>query len=186
VSSRASRRDESTGTSSGRDGDMRSRRDVNGFTLIEAMIAVTLMALLAMLAVPSFNAAVLSGQLRASANNLVASAHLARSEGIKRNSVVTLCASSNGTSCIAGGWEQGWVVLSGTTVLERQLGAPEGLKISAGGITSLSFQPTGAGATAATFTVCRATPSVGSEERVVTIDATGRPWVRRTTAASCS
>ena len=77
MSSRASRRDESTGTSSGRDNDMRSRRDVHGFTLIEAMIAVTLMALLAMLALPSFNAAALSSQLRASANNLVASAHLA-------------------------------------------------------------------------------------------------------------
>jgi type IV fimbrial biogenesis protein FimT len=163
---------------------MHSRQTHGGFTLIEAMIAITLMTILATLAVPSFNDAALSSRLRASANNLAASAHMARSEAIKRNAVVTLCASSNGTSCTAGGWEQGWVVLSGT-VLQRQLAAPTGLKINSGGIGSLSFQPTGAGATAATFTVCRATPSVGHEERVVTIDATGRPWVKRTTAAVC-
>jgi len=165
---------------------MRSRQALGGFTLIEAMIAITLMAILLTFAVPSFNNAALGSQLRASANELAASAHLARSEAIKRNAVITLCMSSDGENCsTSGGWEQGWIILSGTT-LQRQTSAPAGLKITAGGITSLSFQPIGAGSTAATFTVCRATPSVGHEERVVTIDATGRPWIKRTTNAACS
>jgi type IV fimbrial biogenesis protein FimT len=164
---------------------MLARPQMGGFTLIEAMITITLMAVLLALAVPSFRDAGLSSQLRGSANDLVASAHLARSEAIKRNAVVTLCMSSDGASCTnSGGWEQGWLVWSGTP-LQRQTAAPTGLKITAGGITSLSFQPTGAGATAAAFTVCRTTPSAGHEERVVTIDATGRPWVRRTTNAAC-
>lgn len=33
----------------------------------------------------------------------------ARAEAIKRNARVTMCASSNGTSC-TGGWAQGWIV----------------------------------------------------------------------------
>jgi type IV fimbrial biogenesis protein FimT len=162
-----------------------SRNAAGGFTLIEAMVAITVMVILMAIAVPSFKNASLSSQLRASANDLAASTYLARSEALKRNAEVTLCASSDGETCAAsGGWEQGWIVLSGAP-LQTHPAAPTGLKITAGGVTSLSFQPTAVGATAATFTVCRATPSVGHEERIVTIDATGRPWIRRTTNASC-
>jgi type IV fimbrial biogenesis protein FimT len=162
-----------------------SRQTAGGFTLIEAMIAIMVMVLLMAIAAPSFRDASLSSQLRASATNLAASAYLARSEALKRNTVVTMCMSSDGASCTAlGSWEQGWIVLSGTT-LKAHGSAPRGLRITAGGVASLSFQPTAAGATAATFTVCRGTPTVGREERVVTIDATGRPWTRRTTNAVC-
>lgn len=151
------------------------------------MVAIAVMAILLAIAVPSFKDAALNSQLRASANALAAAAHLARGEAIKRNAVVTLCMSSGGSTCAAsGGWEQGWIVVAGATTLRAEGAAPSGLKVTAGGLTSLSFQPTAAGATAATFTVCRATPRVGREERVVTIDATGRPWVKRTTDGVCS
>jgi type IV fimbrial biogenesis protein FimT len=166
-----------------------SRDAASGFTLLEAMMAITVMAILMAIAVPSFRDASLSSQLRASANDLAASAYFARSEALKRNAVITLCMSGDGETCAAsGGWEQGWIVLSGDPdidPLKAQPAAPTGQRISTGGVTSLSFQPTAVGATAATFTVCRATPSVGSEERVVTIDATGRPWIRRTANATC-
>ena len=162
-----------------------ARTRTRGFTLVELMVTIVVLAVLVSMAIPSFDYVKLSNRLNSYSTDLVAGSQVARSEAIKRNAVVTLCASSNGTSCTPGGWEQGWIVLGGT-VLQRQLAAPTGLKIDSGGIASLSFQPTGAGATAATFTVCRATPSVGREERVVTIDATGRPWVKRTTAAVCS
>jgi len=164
----------------------RSRQAAGGFTLLEAMMAITVMAILMAIAVPSFQDASLSSQLRASAGDLATSAYLARGEALKRNAVVTLCMSSDGETCAdSGGWEQGWIVLSGTPV-KVQGPAPRGISITAGGVTSLSFQPTAAGATAAAFTVCRKTPTVGNEERVVTIDATGRPWVKRTTTAVCS
>ena len=172
---------------------MSPRQTAAGFTLIEAMVAVSLMAVLLTIAVPSFNNAALGSQLRASANDLAAAAFLARSEAIKRNRVVTLCMSADGETCsVSGGWEQGWAILlpavpPATPIpLQQYKAAPAGLKITAGAVTSLSFQPSGAGATSAIFTVCRATPSVGREERVVQIDATGRPWVRRTTTATCS
>lgn len=166
---------------------MRARQTEAGFTLIEAMIAIALMAVLLTIAVPSFNNAALGSQLRASANDIAAAAFMARSEAIKRNRVVTLCISADGETCsTSGGWEQGWAIVVAGTPLQQHKAAPAGLKIRAGAVTSLSFQPTGAGATSAVFTVCRATPSVGREERVVTIDATGRPWVKRTTSAVCS
>lgn len=159
-----------------------------GFTLVELMVTIAVMAILLMIAVPSFNDATLGSKLGSYANNLVAGAHLARSEAIKRNRAVTLCVSSNGTDCATGGWEQGWIVLTADdTVVQRQQALPAGLKVNrAGGADSLVFQPSGVGATAATFTVCRATPTVGAQERVVEISATGRPGVKKTTAGTCA
>ncbi|MDB5762387.1 MAG: methylation [Herminiimonas sp.] len=159
-----------------------------GFTLIELMVVIAVTAILLATAAPSFNDIVLGNKLGSYANNLVASASLARSEAIKRNTAVTLCVSSDGTSCTTtGGWEQGWIVLVGTTLLHRQQAASSGLKITeASAIRTMAFDPSGVGALAASLTVCRATPTAGKQERVVTISATGRAFVKKTTVGSCS
>lgn len=166
-----------------------SRRiDAIGFTLVELMVTIAVMAILLGIAVPSFNEAMLGSKLSSFANSLSGSALLARSEAIKRNAPVTLCVSSTGTACGTGSWEQGWIVISdGGTVLHSHAALPSGLKvIEAAANDELVFRPTGVGATSATFTVCRATPSAGGQERVVTISATGRADVDKTTNGACS
>jgi type IV fimbrial biogenesis protein FimT len=161
-------------------------RTSRGFTVVELMISVSVLAILLALGIPSFREAGLSSQLRSSANDLLASARFARSEAIKQNSPVRLCVSSDGSTCGSGGWHQGWIVLKGTTVLQSRAAASGGMRITeAGGLTSVSFEPTGLGATSARFTVCRAIPITGAQERVVTIDASGRAHVRRTANAAC-
>ncbi|MBS7663937.1 GspH/FimT family pseudopilin [Pseudomonas lalucatii] len=165
-----------------------------GFTLVELMITLAVFAVLLAITVPSYNDMTLGSKLRAQANELVSGAVLARSEAIKRNSVVSMCVSADGASCVAGGWEQGWLVFHdadndavldvGETVLLRHGAAPSGFRIS-GTVASLAFQATGVGSTAAVLTVCRALPSAGSQERVVSVTATGRASVERTNAAVC-
>ena len=155
-----------------------------GFTLIEMMTAIAVMGILLSIAFPSFESMLLSGRLRSYANELVASAYLARSEAIKTNSVVRLCASSSGTGC-DGDWAEGWVVLRSDDAVVQSHGAlANGYKINAGANT-LSFKPTGIGATQTTLTICKAAPSAGKQERIVTISATGRPSVSKTTAGAC-
>lgn len=168
---------------------MEARLVQRGFTLIEMMVTIAVMAILLMIAVPSFNEAMLGSKLGSYANNLVSGAHLARSEAIKRNGAVSLCVSnSDGTACGSGGWEQGWIVrATDGTVIQRQQALPAGLKVTeAAASTSLVFNPSGVGATSATFKVCRATPTVGGQEREVKISLTGRPSVGKTTTGSCS
>jgi type IV fimbrial biogenesis protein FimT len=172
-----------------------TQRPAFGFTLVELMMAITVVAILLVIAVPSFRDAALGSRLSAVANNLLASVQLARSEAIKRNQTVTLCASANGTSCAGSGdWEQGWIMLDAdNNVIKRQEALPAGLKLLQAGtivapattfLAPLQFQPLGIGATAGSFTVCRASP-LGSQERVVTVTATGTAYVTITNNGAC-
>jgi len=163
---------------SARKADLRTKQ--NGFTLVELMITVSIAAILASLAVPSFNEAMVNSKLNSLANSFVASAQLARSEAIKRNTTVTLCASSDGNSC-SGDWKNGWVVLAGGSSVLTQGPLPAGFALS-GNVTSVVFQSTGVGATCAKLTM---TKDTSSKERVVTISTTGRPTAAKSTTFTC-
>src|SRR5512139_771504 len=150
-----------------------------GFTLIELMVTVAVAAILATIAVPSYNEAMLGTKLNTLANNFVASAQLARSEAIKRNATVRLCAGSSTSGCTGGAWGNGWIVrVPGGAVIYTQPAVPNGFLLS-GNVSIIDFRSTGVGATAANLTLCRATPSVGTQQRVITVSATGRPRVER-------
>lgn len=156
-----------------------------GFTLIELMVSILMLAILVAVAVPMFQDSTLRSTLSAQANDLMSGAILARSEAIKRNQVVTMCVSSNGTSCTAGSWEAGWIVISAANApIRKHASAPTGYLIK-GNITSIAFDSTGLGASMTSLRVCRATP-VGSQERVVAISATGRPSITKTTDGTCA
>lgn len=83
-----------------------------GFTLIELMATVTVAAILAAVAIPSFQQFILSQRIRTAAYDVSASLTLARSEAVKRNASVSV-------TPIGGDWTQGWTVTSGATVLAR-------------------------------------------------------------------
>jgi type IV fimbrial biogenesis protein FimT len=157
-----------------------------GVTLVELMLALSILSMLLYIATPSFRDAGLPSQLRAIANNVVAATRIARSEAIKRSTTVQLCVSSDGKTCGNGNWRQGWIVINGGTVLHSEPSAPVGYRVtSAAGSVALSFDATGLGASPDSFTVCRQTPTAGAQERVVTISAAGRASVRTTTNGAC-
>lgn len=167
----------------------------SGFTLIELMVTVAIIAILAMLAAPSFNEAILSNKLASFANNFVASATLARGEAVKRNATVKMCSSSSGAACAtSGGWQQGWIVFndldddgtldSNETLIQRQQALAADYSFT-GNANSIAFQSVGVGTTAATLKLCRATPTAGNQERDIKVSATGRVSVAKTTTGVC-
>ena len=170
----------------------------HGFTLVEMVVTVAIVAILLGIAIPSYNETILNMKLTSYTNNLVASILLGRSEAIKRNALVSLCVSSSGTACTAGGWQQGWILMckstdnvncnpagANTIVIQTQPPLSTGWRISeVAALTTIVFQPTGTGATSADLTVCRSSP-LGTMERHVTISGTGRPSSSKTTAGVC-
>jgi type IV fimbrial biogenesis protein FimT len=86
------------------------RHFTSGFTLIELMIAMAVLALIIAIGVPSFEAQIRNNRSAAQAENLVIALNFARSEAVKRARRVSVCASTNGTSCNAADWKDGWIV----------------------------------------------------------------------------
>ncbi len=80
-----------------------------GFTLVELLVTLTLLAVLLTLAVPTYNSLVSDTRTTTQVSRLVSAINFARSEAITRHVIVTLCASSDQRSC-GNDWSQGWLV----------------------------------------------------------------------------
>lgn len=83
-----------------------------GFTLIELMVALAVLSILLMVAVPGFDLVRNASRLSAGANDLVTGIQLARSEAIRRNTRVAFCQSSDGATCANSAAWTGWIVAS--------------------------------------------------------------------------
>jgi len=81
----------------------------NGFTLIELMTTLGIAAILVAVAIPGMQAFELNSRQSGSLNELVSGMRIARSTAITTNTRVTVCASSNGTSCNNAAWDDGWI-----------------------------------------------------------------------------
>ena len=87
------------------------RTRTSGFTLVELMVTIAIVAILAAIAFPNFESTMRSNRVATTTNELISSLSLARSEAIRNPTGAAMCPSANGTSCDAtGAWGNGWVV----------------------------------------------------------------------------
>ena len=78
-----------------------------GFTLIELMITVAVIGIVALVAVPAMQTLINASRLSGATEELTAAFQLARSEAVRRNARVTVCASSDNSTCTGGtAWTQ--------------------------------------------------------------------------------
>jgi type IV fimbrial biogenesis protein FimT len=181
---------------------MRTQR---GFTLTELMVTVAVAGVIAMVAVPNMRTFVQNNRLSSASNDLLRSFNLARTEAIKRQTNVAVCASAAPTAanptCSYGAFN-GWIVFqdtnfnwqvdNGEPIFERHelLDTSVTVKTDKDGIENYSATGFASAAGAKTPTssilLCdiRGNQAVGtnSVERAVLITASGRARVSSTSA----
>ena len=69
-------------------------RCAKGFTVVELMVTLGVIAILTVVAIPSFNSMINSNRLTTAANEIVAGLNVARMEAIKRNAYAQFCSDS--------------------------------------------------------------------------------------------
>jgi type IV fimbrial biogenesis protein FimT len=178
-------------------------RTARGFTLTEFMVTLAVAGILLSVAVPNFRSFIQNDRLSAAANDLLRSFQLARTQAIKHQANVVVCASANPTAanptCSYGPFN-GWIVFqdtnsnwqfdAGEPVLERHdlLDSSITVKTDNNGIESYAAtgfaNPAGVKTPTRNILVCdmRGNQVVGgnSVERAVLIATTGRTRVSKT------
>ena len=187
--------------------------DHRGLTLIELMVAVSILAVLATLAVPSFQRQIASGRLADATNELMLATARARTEAIRLGQRVSVCKSSDGSTCdtsATAGWETGWLTFIDPTragasasvdmgeTITFKVSAMQGVKIIGNGDLAkyMSFSADGRAKTmtgaflAGKIRVCNPSSALDDDHRArdVCITGTGRAILTTPTgvAASCS
>jgi type IV fimbrial biogenesis protein FimT len=177
-----------------------------GFTLIELMVVIAIIAIGLGIAAPSVRNLTLNAQMSAQANDLLADLALARTEAIKRNVRVAICSSSTGLACTGGTplrpapWEVGRIVFvdanqngsrdDGEDILRTAPEAPIGSTVAVQGDTAtgeartVHYRPSGSmspGGAPVVFTLCdeRTAAAGAGVGRTIRINTTGRAVVTR-------
>jgi len=177
-------------------------RRSGGFTLIELMIALTLAAILMAIATPNIRVFLQNNRLSSASNDLLRSFQVARTEAIKRQQNVVVCATNNPTAtppaCSYGPFT-GWIVFECTNsnwsldgnepILERHaaLDSTITVKVDNEGIESYATtgfaNPAGAHNPTHNILICdsRGNQVIGhtSVERAVLVTTSGRVRVSR-------
>jgi type IV fimbrial biogenesis protein FimT len=89
----------------------------SGFNLIELLMVMAIVAIMAMIGIPSFRYVTTSNRVSSEVNSLLGDMQYARNEAVKEGQPVTVCASANPTatppSCSGStSWQTGWIVFS--------------------------------------------------------------------------
>jgi len=84
-----------------------------GYTLIELVITIGIVSILIVMGSTSFRYITNSNRVAAEVNGLLGDMQLSRMEAIKQGVWVTICTSTNGTSCAGTTtWQNGWIVFT--------------------------------------------------------------------------
>lgn len=84
-------------------------KHLRGFTLIELMVTLTVLAIVLGIAVPSFQKQIINSKSLTTGDEFAAALNYARSQAVKTTKRVSICSSSDGATC-TGSWAEGFIV----------------------------------------------------------------------------
>ena len=153
---------------------MVTRTPSPGFTIIELMLVLTIVAVMATMALPNLTQSAKDQRVKTASFDVFSTLVTARSEAITRNASVTVTPTSGTTA-----WASGWEVTIGGSVLRKQDALPS---LTITGPTTVVYNGNGriSGTTAPTFELSATGSSITM--RCITVDLSGRPVTK---AAAC-
>jgi type IV fimbrial biogenesis protein FimT len=172
-------------------------RQQTGFTLIELMTALAVVAIVLGVGVPGFQRFIADNRRAAQTNYVLSALAQARSEAMRSSRIVSVCPSTDGASCNGGGvgWQTGFIVFANddganlTTVdaadqvleIYPALGGSFTLNASGAVQNGIAFRPTGLPISSGEFAWCDARgPTAG---RAVILRPSGSAMVSKTNGA---
>lgn len=146
-------------------------RKARGFTLIELVTAITVMAVLAGLALPSFRGFVANQRIRNASFDLMAALTLVRSEAITRGGNVSMTRKA-GTR-----WDEGWTVVDAADAKVQVQDGRNSISITDSlGRDTITYGKDGRIVTESTkFTIAPSTEVAGVSSRCIAIGLSGMP-----------
>jgi len=152
-------------------------RSARGFTLIELMVTVAVMAIVAAIAAPAMQGIVRANRLAATSTEVITALQLARTEAVRRNARVMVCASADGQACSASTTWTRWIVLgrdnvSGADTVIRDSEVTGDMQVS-GPAAGIRFRPSGLLDAQQVVSVCIPTDNPANNTRTVTMMASG-------------
>ena len=185
-------------------------KKLRGFTLIEVMMVVAILAILVKVATPSFREQIIKSAVSSAVTSFIADTRFARSEGVRRGGSVIMCRSDapeattpvcNTNSGPGGnGWVSGWLVFedrdsnanfsAGDQLLRVQgpITNLDRIVESGGASTKLVFTAMGRMnlASATSFTFGSTSTMTSAQQRAVCVGQSGRARIVGDGTTSCS
>ncbi|MCX7117845.1 MAG: GspH/FimT family pseudopilin [Legionellales bacterium] len=136
-----------------------------GVTLIELIVTICVMAILVMIAIPSFQTLIQNNRITSQTNALFHALNYARNTALTQNMNVLACPAGTLSSTTCGtSWSNGWIIVSQPSpgvpvLLQAHFSGPHDPTLSnvpIGGVatTSVTFDSRGIATTQAYFKVC--------------------------------
>lgn len=136
---------------------MNTRQRLRGFSLIELMMAIAVLGILTVLAMPGFTRWIANTQVRTMAESIQNSVRLAQREAAAHNGTVTLTLTNDtpplctSTADTAGA---NWVICAGSTLIHQNVGkSGSASAVVSSGFSTISFNGLGRSSLGAPATV---------------------------------
>lgn len=173
-------------------------KNASGFTLIELLVFIAIVVIIMAIGTPSYQYVTNNNRMAGEINALLGDMQYARAEAIKQGLPVTVCPSTDGSSCTgAKAWQTGWIIFvdvngngtvdTGDTLLRKQRAFSGNDTFVADNVTAVTFNREGFAplGSIATMTLKDSTNS-SKWRRCLAVNMVGRVAVQTPGTGNCA